>query len=510
MGIPYYFYSLTQKYNNILADTLPQNPDIYCIDFNGIIHTVAQDILKQAHSDNIEQRIIDAVWKKIEQFMDTIKAKKFIICADGIAPLAKMAQQRKRRYLSVYRNKIDNVAMKWDTNAITPGTKFMQDLNTYMKKQIRYCSRDVTIIYSGSDEDGEGEHKIFNKLLLEANSQTDTIIINGLDADLIILSLISHYSNVYLMRENKDTVTQNMVTTYLNVRELRTAITQELTVIWNIADGQSYDDKDLIETYCVACSILGNDFIPHLCTVDLKTNGMDKLISAKKQAIQNHGLLVQNDVVNHACLTEIFLQLSKSEDQDMHGVCEKYLKKRLPDNLKLPSDMYAIRHKSSLANYIYDNPVRWRREYYKALFDCNITLCSSVLHNACQNYITGIYWTYAYYKKMHLDYDWYYPYTYAPSIRDIANHAVANPAPEIAKKGGFVSSNIQLLVVLPKDSKHLLTAKYQKYMDDIYAGMYHMYPTTYNIQTFLKTHLWECSPVLPLINISYIQRIIAQ
>lgn len=508
MGIPYYFYTLTQKYNNILADTLPLQPDIYCIDFNGIIHTVAQDIIKQ-HTKDIDDRIIEAVWKKIEYYIDTIKAKKYIICADGVAPLAKMVQQRKRRYLSVYKNKLDNICISWDTNAITPGTNFMQKMNAYIKKQIRYCSSYTTIIYSGSDENGEGEHKIFDKLLVETNTDNNNvIIINGLDADLIILSLISHQENIYLMRENKNMKTQETVCNYLNIKELRQAIIKELTTSWNIVDGQSYSNNDLIETYCVACSILGNDFIPHLCTVDLKTNGIDKLMACTKQAIKNHGLLVQNDAINHACLTDIFLHLAKTEDQDMHTICEKYMKKILPDKLAQPSDMYALQQKDPLTKLIYNNPTKWRREYYKSLFNCNITLFSSVLNDACQNYITGIYWTYAYYKKHNIDLNWYYPYTYAPSVKDIANHAIANNKPEIQKQGDFVSSNIQLLIVLPKDSKHLLKREHQRYMDDIYAGLFHMYPQTYTIQTFLKTHLWECNPVLPSINIAYVKRIL--
>ncbi len=48
---------------------------------------------------------------------------------------------------------------------------------------------------------GEGEHKIFKKLKIE--NDYNNIIINGLDADLIILSLISHKKKNIFNERNK-------------------------------------------------------------------------------------------------------------------------------------------------------------------------------------------------------------------------------------------------------------------------------------------------------------------
>jgi 5'-3' exonuclease len=500
MGIPYYFYTLTQKYQNILVNVLPYNPDIYCIDFNGIIHAVAQNVIKY-NQTNIDEKIIKEVWKKTVAYIDFMKPKKIIICADGVAPLAKMAQQRKRRYLSVYRNKIDNITVKWDTNAITPGTDFMNKLNIYMKKQIKYIPMNVEIIYSGSDETGEGEHKIFDKLLME--NVNDKIIINGLDADLIILALLSHKRNIFLMRETADPEQIN-VTYYLCINTLRGAIIQELISKWDIkldsSNIYSQESNDLIESYCVACSIFGNDFIPHLPTLNTKIDGMEKLIKITKSAIENNGLLVINGSINHSCLTDIFKNLSDTEDIDIFDQCEKYIKKTVTKTTS-NSDLYAIKNKDQVAYNIYNNKNKWRHEYYKGLFNTNITLSSYTIFSSCENYIKGIYWTYAYYKKYDIDYNWYYPYNYPPTIKDIANHAIANNPPKIIKNGDYVDSSVQLLTVLPRESIELLSKKNRVYMEDIKAGFYHMYPSKYKIQTFLKTHLWECSPILPTITI---------
>ena len=511
MGIPYYFYSLTQKYNNIISNNKPTGLDTYCIDFNGIIHNVAQDIIRNykdiagnIDNNNIENDIIEGVWNRIKYYIENYKANKYIICADGVAPLAKMFQQRKRRYLNIYKNILDNVNIIWDTNAITPGTLFMEKLNSYIIRNINDDSGKNKVIYSGSNECGEGEHKIFK--MIKDTPIDDKIIIHGLDADLIILSLMSHKENIYLMREVKDLHTNNTVYNYLNIKELRKAILCELKTNWDI--NFEYNDNDLIETYCTACTILGNDFIPHLLTIELKNNGIDTLLSATKRSIKTNGLLVNKGVINHNCLIDIFKDLANSEDEDIHRICERYIKKRHPDNKSTPSDYYGLKNKDPLINTIYNNPNKWRQEYYRIIFDNNISIDSTVMFNACNNYIKGIYWVYSYYKGLDIDCEWYYPYNYPPTIKDILNHTIANEVPVLNNDNNFVPSYIQLLIVLPKYSVKLLSKKHQRYMLDIYAGLFHMYPVKYNIQTFLKTQLWECSPILPLINLNYITRVL--
>jgi 5'-3' exonuclease len=546
MGIPYYFYSLTQKYNTILSNNKPSGLAMYCIDFNGVIHNVAQDIIRKAQSvttatpaptttnDIIESDIITGVWERIKYYIENYKADKYIICADGVAPLAKMFQQRKRRYLNIYKYTLDNVSIIWDTNAITPGTQFMEKLNSYIYENITQPQYSSKVIYSGSNECGEGEHKIFRIIRetydpCEAHEarEASRIIIHGLDADLIILSLMSHKENIYLMREVKDPHTNNTVFNYLNINELRKAILCELKIKWDLSDsgnssdsgdsGNSSDlcDNDVIETYCTACSILGNDFIPHLLTVELKNNGIETLMSATKKSIKTNGLLVNSGVINHNCLIDILKDLAHTEDEDIHGICERYIKRRPPDNrntgantgANVASDYYGLKNKDPLINTIYNSPNKWRQEYYRVIFDNNISIDSTVMFNACNNYIKGIYWVYSYYKGAPIDCEWYYPYNYPPTIKDILNHSIANEAPVLNCDNEFVPAYIQLLIVLPKYSYKLLSKKHQRYMLDIYGGLFHMYPVKYNIQTFLKTQLWECSPVLPLINLNYMKRV---
>jgi len=489
MGIPYYFYYLTKKYNDIIVRELPSKINIYAIDFNGIIHP-------EAAKETNEEQLIKNLWDKINNYNDLYKPDKLIICIDGVAPFAKIIQQRKRRYLTFYKNIIDKVISKWDTNAISPGTKFMNKLDEFINE-----NNKNKYIFSGSNEEGEGEHKIFKIIdAYETETETEikddtdrTIVINGLDADLIILSLISGKKNIYLMRENKEQLT------YVNIDNLKLAIINELQSKWCIEN-----PIDLIESYCVMCSILGNDFIPHILNLNIKSGGLDKLINISEIAIRANGSLVEDNKINQKTLSEIFNLIAVNEDAEIIDLVNKEIEKK-PRDFTLKSQEYAIKNKDVVLHEMYNNSKKWRYYYYKRLFDININ--SDSVSNAANNYINGIYWTYNYYKKFDLDYTWYYPYNYPPTVKDINNYLKVNTIQSIKLKGSYLKPEHQLLLILPIHSIELVDKSMQKYMTDVKLGLKYLYPSEYKIQTLFKNHLWECCPILPMINIEKIIKI---
>ena len=502
MGIPYYFYVLTKKYENILLSNINFIPDIIYFDFNGIIHPIS------SINNSSNEIIFNNLWTFIEDNIDKFNPKALNICVDGIAPLAKIIQQRKRRYLSNYRKLIDDENASWDSNAITPGTDFMNELNIFMKNKIRYNTKTCIINYNGSENNGEGEHKIFRLIRTEHNNKK--IIIHGLDADLIILALISHRDNIYLMREKKEN--DKIEYNYVNVTKLRFAIVNDLIFHWNLdknlyTDLFSNNSNDLIESYCVMCSLLGNDFIPHLLTLNIKNNGLEYLISITEKAISHYGLLVYNSIINYKCLTEIFNLLSQTEENDLFITNRTYLNKNFP-NSKNNSEYYALKNKDIIAKDIYSNVKSWKYIYYKNKFNTNIYINSHIINCASFNFINGIFWTYNYYKNNIIDHTWYYPYNYPPTIKDISNYLYGNNAPIVEKKGEYITNDLQLLIVIPKSSKNLLNYKLVKFMDNENLGLYHMFPLKYKIHTYLKTHLWECFPELPKINIELMKIIL--
>ena len=114
---------------------------------------------------------------------------------------------------SDYQNKIigsifNKKDKAWNTTAITPGTKFMYELNEAVSKAFdskKTIKMELeNIIVSGSNKVGEGEHKIYDYIRINPKKHSnETCVIYGLDADLIMLSLnhLPVCPNIYLFRE---------------------------------------------------------------------------------------------------------------------------------------------------------------------------------------------------------------------------------------------------------------------------------------------------------------------
>jgi 5'-3' exonuclease len=479
MGIPYYFYNLVKKYKTILDNKPPTDIYVYAIDFNGIIHPEAS---KESNIPTLYHNL----WTKIIHYNNIYKPSKLLICADGVPPLAKIIQQRRRRYLTTYK-KIIEKNDGWDTNAISCGTEFMDNLDDYLTSHI---SKYPSFIFNGSKNAGEGEHKIFTYLQQWKHEfENKSIVINGLDADLIILSLISGLNNIYLMRENNDEIN------YLNINNLKKSLLEELRPLWT-----NLEDIQIIENYCVMCSILGNDFIPHILSLNMKNNGLQQLIQITTKAIKEKGSLVSIDnKINHDCLLQIFTYIAETEDQNIFNEVSKIVEGRIVIDKMIKTD--------SLHQDIYNNYKKWRYYYYKSLSDINIHFESSLISPVVYNFIKGIYWTYQYYKKMELDYTWFYPFNYPPSSRDIVNYlSVSNNDFHIKENGKFLHPTIQLLLILPIQSNHLLNhhPHLKSFTTDYNKGLKHLFPESFKIQSFLKTKFHECYPVLPMIHIEKI------
>jgi len=478
MGIPIYFYTISKSYPGILHSQHTTVDYLY-IDFNGIIHTSAQKILKdtEAPVEELTKAILVQIWEDTLKIINDIKPTCCTkIYTDGVAPLAKICQQRKRRYLSTNSKGFQI----WDRNCISPCTDFMTTLAEYIRTQIR-CSGLTNIVYfSGSDEPGEGEQKIFKDIVqIDGNSR---VMIHGLDADLIMLSICSHKNNIILMREDHMTATVQ----HVNIDKLKDGIISEFRKF-----DKRTPQKDLLESYLVLCFLLGNDFIPHLITTDLRHNGYTKLIAAYNHIVSlTSDALVVDSQINIEFLQKLVIHLASTEEQEILHV--------IKDNTDF------------ISSSIKTNPAQWRSIYYQNLFG---TKESVAIKAASKSFIDGIFWTFDYYKQRNFTNDYYYIFNYPPTLKDISNELNTLVQKQTSTSNShepFLDPIVQLLCILPYSSIDIIPDKYQSIMTDVTLGCKHLFPKKFVLQTFCKSRDYEFIPLLPVIDHKLLKNVVGK
>jgi 5'-3' exonuclease len=506
MGVPAYFYVLCQKYRNILRTEIAGRCGTLCLDFNGVIHQAANSMNGQTDADLIER-----VWTYFIDIVDVMKPVIGVrLYIDGCAPLAKQMQQRRRRYLTVRSNSqgaqsnASTSSASWDRNAISPGTAFMDKLNAFLAEKVfSKALGEIDLFVSGSDEAGEGEHKLFDWIRHYGIRQNSNIVVYGLDADLIMLSLLSKTPNISLMREitvpeqqHARTVPQTPQTTqfqYLDIDTLSQSILQE------------YPFLD-IESYITLCFFLGNDFLPNIACIQMRRGGIDTIINAfktVKAAVPDFGSLVDIDI-SFEKLQLVVAQLAVDEDRMLREVNEDYLRRKPYNDQDIRSYPVFPQNKSPLAQLIRETDIsKWRGLYYKHLFNTRLH-DGRIIVTSCKQYIEGIRWIFDYYRGLPKNETWYYPYDYAPTLKDLANNWAEPEMPTEVQKIPPRDTNIQLLSILPPESVNLLPVKLRPFMTDVSKGALHLFPRPhqYRLQTYLKTQLHECNPILPAMDVS--------
>ena len=300
MGIPSYFSYIVKNHADIirkLSSNSMKIDNLY-LDCNSIIYDAVYKMEMNVLNENASNQIIAKVIETIKEYISLLKpVDKLFIAFDGVAPVAKLEQQRSRRFKSIYQNSLSKSLLKttdpdpWNTTAITPGTLFMKNLDEKILQSFANPSSLglKNIIISGSNIYGEGEHKIFKYIRDNSNEHfNQNTVIYGLDADLIMLS-INHLPvspNIYLFRETPHFIQsinselEPNESYILDIPELAKVITLDMNNGEELKQNRVYD-------YIFLCFFLGNDFMPHFPAVNIRTGGVDKMLQAYKTTIGN-------------------------------------------------------------------------------------------------------------------------------------------------------------------------------------------------------------------------------
>lgn len=512
MGIPNYFVQLIKSHSNIIKnfskDSIKIN-NLY-IDSNSIIYDAINNIVYN-NDTNYNYKLYKYVSEKIEEYINIIKPKnKIIIAFDGIAPVAKLEQQRNRRYKSWLQN---NFVDKWDTCNITPGTRFMQELNKFISNHFNNHKsyKNIEIIVSGSNIIGEGEHKIFdyirsNKLY---HNNTNTIIY-GLDADLIMLCLSHLYisNNIYLFRETPHFINSLNNTLFpeekylLDIYELCENIKQDM--LYEIKR-----DDDCIIDYIFICFILGNDFLPHFPVLNLRTNGLTYLIETYKNIISiNKEYIIKNNKINWKIFKKLINELAINEEK--YGIEEMKIRNKMEKKIKQTlkeEDKHLLLPilDRKVEKYINIGTHGWQYRYYKELFDIEIN--DERRKQICINYLEGLEWTFKYYTDECYDWRWKYNYEYPPLLEDLNKYIPYFETEFIENKNkNNINELTQLSYVLPRNSLKLLPDNLFKYLITNHEEWYRL---DYKVKWSFCKYFWECHIEMPDINIDELEKLIS-
>lgn len=549
MGIPSYFSHIVKKHRNIFKKVSKETTKIdnLYLDCNSIIYDAVHEIHKaheqmhkaQEQKDKInnfsifEKLLIKMVCEKLDYYLQLLEpSQRVLIAFDGVAPVAKLDQQRKRRYMSWYNEKIvaelkkeKSIYNVWSTSSITPGTEFMKQLTTDIKLKFQSNKNNINIMISASDEVGEGEHKIYEYIRQNSNYHSNTTtVIYGLDADLIMLTLNHLYisNKMYLFRETPHFIqgidkTLDPNEMYLmDIPYFAKRMIEELSDDTNESSAvDELERKDLsnnkIFDYIFICFFLGNDFMPHFPALNIRTSGIDTLISGYKHVFTGSKLgIIENN--NSEGQTIIWKNLRKFIDylsfNELESIKNEYIRRDKQskniyyDNKKEDEKLLLIPLKDrSIEKFINPYESGWQERYYNALF--NIRINDDRRKEICMNYLEGLEWTMKYYSKGCVDWRWSYKYDYPPLLCDLIKYVPYFDTNLLeVKPKNPVNPLVQLSYVLPKSSHYLLPPnirillKSEWYNDDCSFKW-----------SFCK-YFWEAHVCLPEININELEVLI--
>ena len=534
MGIPYLFYNIVKSHPDVVRSQLPKQPSRLFLDFNSIIHMCSAAVVSTLQQQLSQRDLHLKIFKKItEHVMQNIvgfapPTDCLYIAIDGVAPLAKIQQQRKRRYMTAYRNELINkfkqengipVFADWDSNIITPGTEFMKDLDQYLDTFFKnhHPPLPFEVIISGSSEPGEGEHKMIKYMKTHKKISVDGVdAIYGLDADLIMLSLTCEQPGIFLMRESstfEDIASNNATFKYLDIDRLREMVAN---------DFMSTSDISFMRDYVALCFLLGNDFVPGISFLKIRSKGIKTLVNCYKMvygSLKEHLVVCENHKhqLNVLFLTHLLEQLAAVEQAEMLKVHTEWTEAKPQFNAKFQSSKldHYVNH---LENYPLTSPSknklkkdlspthpRWQSMYYQVLFD---THDSAVIQSLTSSYISGLDWILNYYMNHYSDHSWYFEFAYAPTVSDLYMTMFTMEQRQESGRMNITTLNesIQLMLVIPPSSFHVLPKEIRSLVS--HTKLSYMFPVKFDMHTYLRQQLWECSPILPSINVNKIIKVI--
>lgn len=310
MGIEKFFLNLksNKNFNKNITQKTTDKFDLVYLDFNSIICTTIEELEKKINyvkfeqifnkynsieeeseetkkiieeynlnnNYNLDKIFLNTLTKNISIILNEINkdyVKSIFIAFDGIPTMAKIVEQRRRKYTKYiideirfriykkYESSIDSIRKEFEDNRIK--IELSCKIDGDMIKSLINLSH-VQIEISDKTELGEGEKKIFEHIASNYNAYSYLIV--SPDSDVIILSLL--HQNLMALKSILSSfhIIKNIEPMeYVNVNEIRLNL---IDYIKNQIELHKIEERNLIPNECNIISdiifiiqFLGNDFI---------------------------------------------------------------------------------------------------------------------------------------------------------------------------------------------------------------------------------------------------------
>ncbi|KAA8582932.1 hypothetical protein FQN60_015478, partial [Etheostoma spectabile] len=611
MGVPAFFRWLSRKYASIVVhcveekgkecngvripvDTTKPNPnevefDNLYLDMNGIIHPCTHPEDKPAPKNEDEMMV--AIFEYIDRLFNIVRPRRVLYMAiDGVAPRAKMNQQRSRRFraskegveLTEEKTRIreeviqrggylppEEIKERFDSNCITPGTEFMDNLAQCLRYYVadRLSNdpgwKNITVLLSDASVPGEGEHKIMDYIRrqrAQPNHDPNTHhCLCGADADLIMLGLATHEPNFTIIREefkpNKprpcalcgqmgheikdcqgvarekqgehDEFADTMPVSeqefiFIRLCVLREYLTRELTMA---SLPFPFDFERSVDDWVFMCFFVGNDFLPHLPSLEIREGAIDRLVNIYKDVVhKTGGYLTENGYVNLERVELIMQAVGVAEDNIFKKRKEDDAEQRGPaymttgqfapqalgrrdrpeavQNARHQAYDMRMQHNKDAAQFLKATMKNggndgWKQRYYKTKFDVDVE-DEDFRKKVVKSYVEGLCWVLRYYYQGCASWKWYFPFHYAPFASDFKD--IKGMFTDFEKDTKPFKPLEQLMGVFPAASGNFLPPTWRSLMSSPDSPIIDFYPDDFAIDLNGKKYAWQGVALLPFVD----------
>jgi 5'-3' exonuclease len=247
--------------------------------------------------------------------------------------------------------------------------------------------------------------------------------------------------------------------------------------------------ESCVNDFILMCFLVGNDFVPTIPTLAILEGGIDIMIDIYKTIGVHLTYKKQNLLYLHTDALKTFFEALSVREKDLLEDKQDIREKFFEDKLLNKHTKRDMNHRSRI-----DLP-NYKKDYYAEHFG------DHSVESVCHSYMEGLQWIINYYKIGIPDWKWQYPYFYAPFLGDLSTHTSTFKNSRF-RKGDPVELFMQLLCVLPPQSKELLPKALQSIVETNPYKQY--YPTEVDVDVSGKRREWEGIVKLPPINYNHI------